>query len=388
MDNVTIQVTEQVDNVVIKVSDCQSGSSSPSTPDGIKNFRSVIPNSYCKEKEAGDPASVTPIDTVNDPMPTAEFEDCSQIYNPDVIEVGDYYFMYYNGNTQKFKTNNSDSETTRKLSDFGRIDRVFMAYRKKSEGLHGLWQKWEDGRTPILDIGTFDNVTKDGGNAWKSNVIFDGTQYIMSYTGDSQRANTSHTFNPAIATSSDGINWTKQGFITGMTAGTYRGYIIHNNGTYYIFTYTSSYIQLYSTTTPLNMSSWSLVNSDVTSSLGTHYNRIWNAQIFDNIVYLTVTIPAVQDEVILLSCPVANILNSANYVDEGIMLKGNTDFGESYNGESKTPPTLNYNGIFREDTNLWTVFYSYYKNRLARYPYVPETGIRSFTFENTIPKPV
>lgn len=360
------------------------------TIDGIKNFRSVIPNSYCKEKEAREPYSVTPFDPTTDPMPVAEFEDCSQIYNPEVIEIGDYYFLYYIGNTQKFQTVYGDSPTTRQYSDFGRIDRVFMAYRKKSEGLHGEWQKWEDGTLPVLDIGAFDNVTLDGGNAWMSNVIYDGTQYIMAYTGDSQRTNTNHTFHPAIASSSDGINWTKQGFISGMSAAMRRGFMTYYSGTYYWFgnDFDTGHVVLYSTTTPFNMSSYTLINSDITGSLTTHYNRVWSVKLFDDIVYLTVSINTVQDEVILLSCPIANIANSSSYVDEGILIKGNPNFGESYNGLAATPSSLNYNCIFREDTNVWTVFYSYYKTRMARTPYVPETGIRSITFENTIPKPV
>jgi len=346
------------------------------------NYRDVIPqgNPYCKE--LGAHHGITPINPDTDPLPRTEFEDCSQIYNPKVIVVGDYYFMYYAGNTQKYKTNSAASEPDRKKSDFGRVDRVFLAYRKVSEGLHGPWQKWEDGRTPVLDISDFDASGFDRGNAWLRNVIYDGSQYVMAYTGDGVRDGSAHTYNPGLATSPDGINWTKLGNITTSGFNTNNFWMLINVGSvYYAFINQGTTIRLFKNTS-LATTGWTSVGT-----ISSTYRFIWNAQIINSKVYIAVYKSTEQDKVYLLSTNIADIETMGSYVEDGVLITGSTLFGESYNGSAPTPPTLNYNSIVYEGNNKWTVFYSYYKSRMARFPWVPETGIRSTSFINTIPIP-
>lgn len=344
------------------------------------NYRDIIPPGNSDSKENYPPASVIDFNPETAPLVTAEFEDCSQVYNPQVIEVGDYYYMYYAGNTQKFQTNTGDVETTRKKSDFSRVDRIFLAYKHKDADIYDPWQKWEDGRTAVLDIDGLDSPGNDVGNVWLRAVYDDGTQYVMIYIGDDARNGSDHTYFPSIATSTDGISWTKQGNIVGMT-----GHPVVTglfaNGNHYIYTWDGANVELWRSA---NLSSWTLLNLNI---LGATYNRAYGCLLHNGTVYIGARAAATESTITLLSVPEASIETPASYTNEGTLFTGDPDYGESDNGLADSPAEVNYHSFQLIDTDQWAVFYSYYKRRMARNPFVPETGIRVQTFSNTIPIP-
>jgi hypothetical protein len=406
------------------------------------------------------------------------FGDCSQLYNSQVVEVGNYYYMYYCGNTQKYKTTrfaeslegtltnvssrnlgvaitgaadysgtvagttlftapdhmistgtsatisgttnyNGNRACTRvdkdhfyqtiayvssqtgiitlgidwiqKNADYGRNDRVFMAHKLKSEGLlGGKWQKWEDARKPVLDVSGEYSGAMDATNAWFRNVFHDGTQYVMFYSGDSSPdggANISHTPHPMIATSPDGIIWTKLGAITtaGLSALNF-GSMIYANNKYYLFIPASgqSSAMLYSNAT-LAVDGWVQISSNLLPG----YGWVFSAQIFDDMMYIFGKPNGNNNDMRLFSCPVADIETPANWTNLGIAYSIPKGTSLTVTGENRTPTDVFvvYPTIAREDTDKWVIYYSYYKSSFARPPYVNETNVRCLSFSNTIPFP-
>jgi len=372
--NPTITVTE--DGII---SSATGDARFPSTG-AFKSYGDILYPGNSDSKENYPPASVMDFNPLVDDLVTAEFEDCSQIYNPIVIKVGDYYHLYYAGNTQKFQTVEGDIETTRKKSDFSRIDRVFLAYKHVNDDPFSPWQKWEDGRTAVLDIDGLDSPGTDVGNVWLRAVYWDGTQYVMAYTGDDARDGSNHTFNPAYATSTDGITWTKQGSITEIQ-GHNVFWMFYANGNHYIYCSVGSTVELWRSS---DLSTWTLVDASI---LPAGYYQVLHARVHNGIVYLGTRNSSALDRLHLHSVPEASIENDAAYVYEGVTLIGETVYGESNNSSSSSPPTLNFHSWIEYDTEKWLFFYSYYKEELARYPFVPETGIRMQSFTNSKPIP-
>lgn len=375
-------------------------------PVTVINYRDVIPQGVEKNKEAldtytnwdlPDPATHTLlVNTATDPLVTTEFEDASQVYNPEVIEVGDKYFLYYAANTQKFTTppintwtGSTPTNTEQKHSDFSRIDRVFLAYRNKSEGLHGKWQKWEDGRKAVLDIGDFEAGGYDRGNVWLRSVLKNNdNDYIMYFVGDSQRNGADHVPAPAMAKSTDGINWTKLGVIPllnnkNLSHMTY----ISDTNTYYIYMLNGNNIDLYKNVDPIDdaakLSGWSLV----TSSLLTTYNGIFATHFIGGDLYLIGKNGSNGSKLDLIKVAVADIEVGGSYTYQGNVITGNWDFGEKGPNLEGVIADLNYCNIVDEGNDRWSVFYAYKKDRYARTKYVTENGIRAISFTNTIPMP-
>lgn len=330
----------------------------------------------------------------------SEFGDCSQIYAPQIIEVGDYYYMYYAGNTQKYKTlgytldalGNMTAvvgfiESLKNNSDYGRNDQVFLAYKLKLDGLAGgKWEKWNNGRLPVLGISGEYSGENDASNSWFRNVFHNGTQWVMFYTGDSSLDGAVHSPHPCIATSLDGINWTKLGAITTSDIANLNfGTMFYANNKYYLFIPNSSQtsVMLYSNT-DLITTGW----TQVFSNLSTGYGWNFSLSVFDNIVYLGIKQNSNNNDMFLFSCPVTDIETAGNWVNEGVLYSHTGITAKTLDDENKSNGSIPcYHNIARDSENKWVVFYTYYKRSMARPPYVAETAIRSFSFSNTKPIP-
>jgi len=335
----------------------------------------------------------------------AEFEDCSQIYNPQIIEVDDYYYMYYAGNTQKYKTegmvvaedgsvNDQDDATTatglttKNNADYSRRDQVFLAYKRKDQGFYnGKWRKWNDGREPVLTASGEYSGENDAANAWFRSIFYDGTQYVMYYTGDAEDDGATHSPEPMWATSSDGISWTKQGTITDTNlTGHNLGVMFYANSKYYIVIQDSASgsgataIELYSRSS-LGADSWTQVSTDLISGM----NRAYSVNIIGGTIYMGVRATADDTVIKLYKSTVSGLETPGNWSEVGTLYE--IDGTDTFTGENINSGTPNYHCLIREDVNKWAVFYSYYKDSWARHDDVPEMAIRMFTFENTDPIP-
>jgi hypothetical protein len=278
-----------------------------------------------------------------------------------------------------------------KNADYGRNDRVFMAYKLKSEGLlGGKWQKWEDARKPVLDVSGEYSGAMDATNAWFRNIFHDGTQYVMFYTGDSSPdggANISHTPHPMIATSPDGIIWTKLGAIitAGLSALNF-GSMIYANNKYYLFIPASGQAaaMLYSNVN-LAVDGWVQISSNLLPG----YGWIFSAQIFDDVMYIFGKPNGNNNDMRLFSCPVADIETPANWVNLGIAYSIPKGTSLTVTGENRTSTDVFvvYPTIAREGTDKWVIYYSYYKSSFARPPFVNETNVRCLSFSSSIPFP-
>lgn len=127
------------------------------------------------------------------------FEDTEQLFAPSVLQVGNYYHLYYIGNSQNVLA-----------PTYGDIDMIFLARKSISDGLpmYKGWEKYSDVNGPIrmLDPGaSFSDW--DGSNMYLQKVIDmgDGT-YRMYYNG---LPDGTPTYKTGFATSSDGLTWTK-----------------------------------------------------------------------------------------------------------------------------------------------------------------------------------
>jgi hypothetical protein len=133
-----------------------------------------------------------------------------------------------------------------------------------------------------------------------------------------------------------------------------------------------------------NLSTWTLVDASI---LPAGYYQVLFASVHNGTVYLGTRNSGALDRLHLHSVPEASIENDASYTYEGVTIIGETDYGESNNSTSTSPPTLNFHSWVEVETDKWLFFYSYYSERMARYPFVPETGIRMQSFTNTKPIP-
>jgi len=336
----------------------------------------------------------------------ALYEDGSQIYTSIILEVGDYYYMYYVGNTQKYdpfyglgvidanvsadlSVINGVGNTYRNNADYSRHDQIFLAYKLKSEGVYGgKWQKWEDGIRPIISVSGEYSGANDASNAWLRSAFYDGTQYVIFYIGDASQNGAAHDPKTMWATSADGITWTKQGSIT--TSGlddVLVGQMFYANSTYYILRANSALnaIELWSNSS-LAATGWTQIETDLISG----YNRVYGVSVIDNVVYVSFRSIANDEKIELFSVPSANVATAASWVSVGDlfeMLNADSETTGEYSGQLTPGYTITYNNLLKVDTNKWAVFYSYYKNKMARYPDVRETNIRVLTFANSIPVP-
>jgi len=348
-------------------------------------YREVIPQSTCKEKEALPPNPN--IETAG--LQLAEYEDCSQIYRPVILKIGNLLHLYYAANTQKYKTNETDSEDIRTKSDFCRADRVFLAIKHVDDHFFNTpWQKVHNGTKPVLDIDT--NIYGNGydvGNAWLRSVIYSNIlgKYIMAYVGDRNYGGSLHAAQWCFAESTDGVNWTKAVYnpistIAGSGSKWMFGGLVEVGSYFYLFSHaeTAQAVALYCST---NLQNWTLINSNI---LGTTYWCV-GPKVIDDAVYI-ILMNTSTGSMELRSVPTANIENAASYTNHGTLISGNLVYNENPDGVYGNPKLV-WGEIHKLETNRWVIFYSYYKNRFARYPYVRETGIRYISFQNSIPKP-
>jgi hypothetical protein len=297
--------------------------------------------------------------------------------------------LYYSGNTQKYQTDEADTETDRKKSDFSRADRVFLAIKHINDHFFETpWQKLHNGNKPVLDIDT--NIYGGGydvGNVWLRSVIYSNIQgkYIMAYVGDSNYDGSLHAAKWCFAESTDGINWSKKTFnpissIAGSGSKWMFGGLIEIGSYFYLFSHaeTAQSIALYRSA---DLQNWTLINSNILSS------SYWcmGTKVIDGTVYI-ILMNTTTGALELRSVSISNVENSGSYTNHGILLSGDSAYNENPDGLSGNPKLV-WGEIHKLETNRWVVFYSYYKNRFARYPYVRETGIRYISFQNSIPKP-
>jgi len=106
--------------------------------------------------------------------------DYPHIYMPNVIKDGDIYKMWYSGN-------NGSVVTT--------------GYATSLDGI--TWTKYVNNPVMTNSAGKFDST-----NVYTPNVVYDGTKYIMFYSG--YNGTTWKWDGIGYATSPDGITWTKQ----------------------------------------------------------------------------------------------------------------------------------------------------------------------------------
>lgn len=341
----------------------------------------------------------------------AEFEDCSQIYNPQVIEVGDYYYMYYIGNTQKYQTIGMAhdpskgymtedgitdvlvSDSIQNNADYSRRDQIFLAYKLKSEGLYnGNWTKYKDGREPIISASGEHSGEDDASNAWFRAITYDGSNYIIMYAGDSDTDGSDHTANQMWATSSDGINWTKQGTFT-TPSGLSLGTMFYHNSAYYLLVYNTvtENNDLYkSTGDPTDAGTFADSFSLIQDNLIEDASIVYTSIKFNNKIYIGArNVSEGETKIYLYECSDngTDLESSENWSETGMLYEippANSDFtGETYS-QLGGSTTANFHSILPvdESTGKWAVFYSYYTHKFARYPWVPETGIRMITFTN------
>lgn len=346
----------------------------------FRSYRDVIPQGYSKEKEALPPRP----DPATAGLQLAEAEDASQIYNGRVIEVGDFYFLYYAANTQKYQVDLADTETDRKKSDFSRADRIFLAFKPKSEGLvGGSWQKLYDGKKAVIDINT--NIYGGGydvGNAWLRGVIFSKllNQYVCYYVGDSYYDGSAHSCKHCFATSSDAVNWTKSAAnpvttIIGHDTSYAFGDIVEVGNFLYLFVSSanSNGIRLYRSR---DLQTWTEVSTLILPGTSSH---VWGAKVIDGMIYVLMSTSVLSSDIKIYTAPAAQIEDSTAYTELGILISRNALMEEL--------DSLNWSTVHKAAANKWVVFYSYYKNRYARPQVVRETNIRQLSFSASIPHP-
>ena len=145
-----------------------------------RDYKIVIPPGNSDSKENYPSHDVVAIDPANDDLNTTEYEDCSQLYGPNVVDAGDFWYMYYSANTQKYQTEPTAAEADRNNSDFSRCDRIFLSYKHKKDGgiLEGEWTKWKEGRELIDGA----NTAVINGDFGAMSIYFNGTDYIVYST--------------------------------------------------------------------------------------------------------------------------------------------------------------------------------------------------------------
>jgi len=328
----------------------------------------------------------------------SKFGDSSQLYNPQVMEVGDYYFMYYIGNTQKYMqewgtsiapdgtlTNVVTPGSTTNNADYGRNDQIFLAYKLKSEGLYnGKWQKWANGTSPVLAISGEYSGANDASNAWLRNMFQDASQYVMFYNGDSAPDGSAHVPHPMWATSTDGIIWTKGGSVTTAGLGNLQGgMMFYENGKYYIMLISGTNIVFYYNAT-LASTGWTLISSDLIPG----YDRVYSYRKENGISYFGFRATGNTEDIIMYSCPTVN-LDSPTFTNLGTLFSTDNGTTPTLENENRTSTAsgVNYHSIIKVDTNKWALFYNYYRSDFCSFPYVNNTAIRMLSFANTVPVP-
>jgi hypothetical protein len=341
----------------------------------------------------------------------AEFEDCSQVYGGKIIEVGDYYFMYYAGNTQKYKTlgytidgdesivdiniKTTLSDAYKNNSDYSRRDQIFLAYKRKDEDLYeGEWMKHKEGSKPIIAASGEFSGADDASNAWFRSVLYDGSQYVILYIGDSAPDGVAHNATFMWATSADGVSWTKQGSISSVAvSGGTNGVMFYKDGAYYILRYNGSTNLLYKSTGDPSSGTFGASFSLIQSTLITGLAPAYDAIVVGDKIYVTGRKSTSNQEMYIFECSSAgtDLETPGNWTELGLLYStplADDDFtGETENGSGG--PTAQQNSLFQVDSvnNKWAVIYSSFKHKFARHPFVPETEIRMLTFTNADPIP-
>ena len=347
-----------------------------------RDYKDIIPagQGYCKELLAAQP------DPATAGYQTAEFEDCSEVFRPIIIEVGDFYFMYYTASTQKYKTNLGDTEVNQAKSDFQRNNQIFLAWKLKALGppTGGGWQKYNEGRTPVIAIDT--NIYGGGyevGRVWLRSVFYSTilSKYICAYNCDKGYDGSTHQTYWGFAQSTDGITWTKMGnhySFNGVGSMWGTGALIEIGNYFYLYTSMqgSQNIDLYRSK---DLVAWTLAQTSVVSA--TFGTKCYGAKVYDNIIYLVIGDPTYSYNVRLVSAQKLALEFAEAYVNSGTLYSGNSAMSESNSGE------VNWTDIFRYAAGKWIISYNYYKERYCRYPYVKECGIRQLSFGRTIPHP-
>lgn len=353
----------------------------------FREYKDIIPTGegYCKELLAPRP------DPATAGYQTAEFEDCSELYKPVILEVGDFYYLYYCASTQKYQTDPADSDTDKRKSDFQRNNQVFLAWKRKENGLRGGgWQKWRGGRQPVIPIDT--DIYGGGyevGRIWLRSVIYSTilSCYVCAYGCDKGYDGSSHIVYWGFATSPDGIVWTKMNnhyaFLgAGDTSTLHSGALIEYGGYFYLFSSmgSSTLPSLYRSE---DLVSWTLINSTMWTST---YYWIYDAKIYDGYLYVACG-TSTMGAVVLMRIAVASIESAGSYTNLGTLFAGSYAMGECNGGIDSGFSMVNWCNIHKYDTDKWVIMYNYYKDRFARYNVVKECGIREFSFGSSTPMP-